>query len=357
MNLSNISILDLMPPNLAADKNIKMMAESFDEVLRGAIEKIPDIGVISNLALNKIVNEILIDLLAWQFHVDFYEPGLPIETKHQLVLKSLDWHFRKGTPSAVEEIVSTVFTMAEIQEWYEYGGRPYNFHIATAEQMPDAETRKKLMRAIASVKNTRSFLEKITNLLDFIEDPIEIRERAVIEAAAGFVDSLESHDAFGMKSEIILADHVYGCTAIVYGGGIQGGAQYNSVYIHNGSLSYQREVIRYLHNGEIAFGSGLNDIFASEDLSAALHVDLRDEMPSREEFAVNADAEHADRFSAANDLFELSPADVSDLSDAAAMSDDFAIGMAGYRTYGGEDNPKYKHDGSIGYNYGIIAPV
>jgi hypothetical protein len=37
MDLSHISILDLMPPNLAADKNVKMVAGAFNEVLRGII--------------------------------------------------------------------------------------------------------------------------------------------------------------------------------------------------------------------------------------------------------------------------------------------------------------------------------
>jgi phage tail P2-like protein len=170
MNLSNVSILNLMPQNLAADKNIKMMAEAFDEVLRDIIKNIPDVEIIPNLILNRIVNETLIDLLAWQFHVDFYDPGLPIEIKRELVLKSLDWHFRKGTPSVVEEIVSTVFMKAKVQEWYEYGGRPYRFRIAIEDQITDGEAMQKFVRAINSVKNTRSFLEKLTYLVDFTDE-------------------------------------------------------------------------------------------------------------------------------------------------------------------------------------------
>ena len=175
MDLSNISILNLMPPNLAADKNIKMVAEAFDKALMEIINKIPQVAIIPNLVLDNIVNETLIDLLAWQFHVDFYNPNLPIETKRELVLKSLDWHYRKGTPSVVEEIVSTVFSRAEIQEWFDYGGLPYRFRIGTDEEMPDAETRASLIRAINSVKNTRSYLDAIATIM-FFEDEFHVTD-------------------------------------------------------------------------------------------------------------------------------------------------------------------------------------
>jgi phage tail P2-like protein len=175
MDLSNISILSLMPPNFAEDQDVKMMAEAFDKALQEIILKIPNIAIIPNLVLDNIVNEILIDLLAWQFHVDFYNPNLPIETKRELVLKSLDWHYRKGTPSVVKEIVSTVFSRAEIQEWFNYGGLPYRFRIGTDEEMPDAETRANLIRAINSVKNTRSYLDAITTML-FFEDEIYVTD-------------------------------------------------------------------------------------------------------------------------------------------------------------------------------------
>ena len=189
MDLNNISILNIMPPNLAADRNVKMLAESFDEVLQKIISKIPDVGIIPNLVFNRIVNETLIDLLAWQFHVDFYEPNFPIEIKLELIKKSLDWHFRKGTPSVVEEIIETVFLKAIIQEWYEYGGYPYRFRIATDEQIPDEDTRNRLYRAINTVKNTRSFLDELTQLVYFIDETI-VNEDCLMTLQTEFVDDL-----------------------------------------------------------------------------------------------------------------------------------------------------------------------
>ena len=167
MDLSDISVIKLLPPNLAKDKNVLMMCEAFDIELRRMIADIPGVDIIPNLVLKRITDDLLLDLLAWQFHVDFYDTEFPIETKQELVLKSLDWHTRKGTPSVVEEIVTAVFSHAVIEEWFEYGGLPYRFRISTELPLSDEVALKKLVSAIFSVKNTRSWLDVIDALIKY----------------------------------------------------------------------------------------------------------------------------------------------------------------------------------------------
>jgi len=170
MDFNNISILNIMPPNLAKDQNVKDIADAFDQILRDIIKKIPNVSIIPDLVLNRIVNETLIDLLAWQFHVDFYDPDMPLNVKRSLVLKSLDWHARKGTISTIEEIVTQVFATAKIEEWFEYGGPPYHFRIAVGDYIPDKETRNKIIHMVNISKNTRSFLEILTSKIIFQDE-------------------------------------------------------------------------------------------------------------------------------------------------------------------------------------------
>jgi hypothetical protein len=229
-------------------------------------------------------------------------------------------------------------------------------------------------------------------MFDFIEDPVEIDERMLIGAAADFIEAVQAHDNLGMLAAMNLSDHVYGRSAIVYGGGIQGGAQYNSVYTHNGQLSYRREDIRYKHDGELSYGSGYNDIFASEDLLVTTRADLIDTADMEDAaaetalgagFTDTADTGEAvgphavllgmEDGVAMDDAFELSDErhfiDTANLSEGIELSggmhfsdsietgEEFGIGMIGYWAYGDADNPKHTHDGSIGYNYGKLAPV
>ena len=164
IKLQEVSILNIMPQNIARDKNVQMAAQAFDEVLREAILKIPDIALISRLVLREITDHLLADMLALQFHVDFYDQSWPIERKLEVIVNSPDWHTRKGTPSAVEEVVSTAFDEAEVLEWYEYDGLPYRFSVETEDNFQDMQHVNDLVAAIFSMKNTRSWIDFITTL-------------------------------------------------------------------------------------------------------------------------------------------------------------------------------------------------
>ena len=188
MNLSDVTIIKLLPPNLANDVNVRILGSVFDKELRKIIADIPGIAILSDLVRRELTDNLLLDLLAWQFHCDFYDQNFSIEKKQELILKSLDWHTRKGTPSVVEEVVSTVFSKAIVQEWHEYGGLPYRFSVATDEQLPDKETRNNFYRAINSVKNTRSFFDALTQLVHLI-DEIIINEKHLIELEKNLIDN------------------------------------------------------------------------------------------------------------------------------------------------------------------------
>jgi len=159
--LQEVSILNLMPLNLANDPNVRMMAQAFDSALREIIAKIPGVSIYPRI--REITDHLLLDLLAWQFHVDFYnpEPPMSIEVKRELVMKSIDWHSRKGTPSAPEEAITAAIAETIITEWFEYGGAPYCFKLSVDGRVDSYVTFKGLIDALFTLKNTRSWLERI----------------------------------------------------------------------------------------------------------------------------------------------------------------------------------------------------
>ena len=169
MQLTDISILDILPINIARDPGVIKAAIAFDQALQEIIFKIPDVALISRAVRDEIVEELLYDLLAHHFHVDFYDleewdqvAGKSVlQAKRELVLKSLEHHSYKGTPRIVEEVLDIVLPGARVEEWFEYGGNQYCIQVITEGNLPDMRVVYKLVEVIMAFKNTRSWLEVI----------------------------------------------------------------------------------------------------------------------------------------------------------------------------------------------------
>jgi len=181
IDLSHISILDIMPQNLSRDPNVRMMAEPFDVELRKFIALIPDVAIMKRLELREIVDNALLDMLAWQWHVDFYDIGWPVAMKQEAIFHSRDWHSRKGTKQAVEEVIELVTggVHGEIIEWFEDVPLPpslsqfqtepgvrlaYTFYVNFYSEIPSGCIAD-LLAAVMSTKNTRSWMEFINIII------------------------------------------------------------------------------------------------------------------------------------------------------------------------------------------------
>lgn len=158
-DLQSVSLLDILPPNLLADKKINVAARALDDELQKITAATRNALLLPRL--DELLEEV-IDLLAWQWHVDFYEPSMSIETKRQLVRESIAWHRIKGTKAAVEKMVQTVFKGGVVTEWFEYGGEPYHFRIdvLNAPNMTE-ESRGRLLAVVNAAKNVRSWLDEL----------------------------------------------------------------------------------------------------------------------------------------------------------------------------------------------------
>lgn len=167
-DIQALSLLDILPDNILRDAQVYAAAKALDSELQNVTAATVECLHLPRL---DVLPEKVIDLLAWQWHVDFYEPlGMDIATKRKLIRESIAWHRMKGTPAAVEKIVSAAFDTSTVKEWYEYGGEPYFFKVITEDVTTDRTELARMKHAIETVKNTRSWLEKIEFLLHLKDD-------------------------------------------------------------------------------------------------------------------------------------------------------------------------------------------
>lgn len=158
-DLYNVHLMDLLPESLKSDPEVVALAEALTPEYQEISRAISKLLLLDNLDQQ---SEDVVDMLAWDQHVDFYDSSLPIEQKRELVRNSREWHQAKGTPWAVEQVVSIIFQNAKVSEWFEYGGQPGYFRVETEQALTEETDLDRLIRIINATKRKSIWLESIT---------------------------------------------------------------------------------------------------------------------------------------------------------------------------------------------------
>lgn len=149
----------MLPSSLQHDKTLEVICE----ILQPYLDENWEMALL--LLIYKRIDELpetALNHLAYQFHVDFYDINFSLEKKRAVVKQSIAWHKHKGTPWAVENMLTTMFGNAGLTEWYEYDGRPYYFKIHILEGENPIVLDKNFYEALQTIKNTRSWLDDVT---------------------------------------------------------------------------------------------------------------------------------------------------------------------------------------------------
>jgi len=156
-SLSDVSLADILPPNLVADPFVAALIPVFDEEFHLLVADTAKILLFEALASQP---DAVLDELAWQFNVDFYDQAMTTAAKRELIGNALYWHSVKGTPHAVERVISIVFGDGVVEEWFEYGGSPFHFRVGSlGGKFPDVQKYADLVRMVRVVKRASAILE------------------------------------------------------------------------------------------------------------------------------------------------------------------------------------------------------
>ncbi|WP_051650220.1 phage tail protein I [Selenomonas sp. AB3002] len=180
-----LSLLEILPESIRGDPQIEAAASALDAELQAVTADIKE-----NLLISRIdeLPERVLDLLAWQWHVDFYRPlGMDIDTKRRLIRESIAWHRIKGTPAAVEKVLAAAFVESWVEEWYEYGGSPGYFRVTISDVITDPEEQANILAAINSAKNERSWLDALRYLL-VLKDELTASDLLALLEETGFIE-------------------------------------------------------------------------------------------------------------------------------------------------------------------------
>ena len=156
MKLENLDLLSLQAWYMQHDPVIKAFCQvleiDFKEIAK-ALPSISEWNQIDNY------NDELLDELAWEYHIDWYDSTVDEYIKKKLLKNSDKVHMRLGTPWAVEQVVTDFFGDSSISEWFEYGGEPHFFRIFTGAPLKTYDDYMKFMGRLEKIKRKSSWLE------------------------------------------------------------------------------------------------------------------------------------------------------------------------------------------------------
>lgn len=140
--LTKENLLFTFPVGLRENPSIAALGD----VTMEALAKRPaEIGLLSLYPRIDELPEALLDILAYDFKVDWWDADYSLEEKRRTLKGSWYVHKHMGTKAAVETAISAIYPNTWVEEWFEYGGNPYGFKIhldVTGEMWSDGRQKR-----------------------------------------------------------------------------------------------------------------------------------------------------------------------------------------------------------------------
>lgn len=206
LGITRENLLLIVPPALTHDPAMMARAAADAEALAARLAEIDRVRIISNI---DALDETVLDILARDFKVDWYDPDYSLEEKRRTVKSSWRVHKTLGTKAAVETAIRAIYPLTTVEEWFEYGGEPYHFrlNINITSDSGDKVRQKRVLERLNFYKSLRSHNDGVRYFL--------MPEKSWAVAGGGFVGSRgEIHTAVAPPE---LKKSGAGAQALAYG--------------------------------------------------------------------------------------------------------------------------------------------
>lgn len=152
------TLLSTFPYALARDPTKIPLAMSCSEELQQLYDDNNKLIIYANIYE---LPENLLDILAEDFKIDWYLYDGTLETKQAQLQSCFYVHRHLGTKGALVFALSDICPGTDIEEWNEYGGKPYHFRIildVTEQRLPISQDI--VNKIVNVVKPARAVLEE-----------------------------------------------------------------------------------------------------------------------------------------------------------------------------------------------------
>lgn len=154
------NLLFTLPEVLRRDEQMQALAAGVAEVLAQRPAEVERLLIYPRI---DSLPEELLDRLAYDFKVDWWDAEYTLAEKRQTLKDSWQVHRHLGTKAAVERAISAIYPETKVLEWFEYGGEPYCFklEIDLTKTGFDKQRQKRVLDRVEYYKNLRSHLDGV----------------------------------------------------------------------------------------------------------------------------------------------------------------------------------------------------
>ncbi len=158
--LSAERLLLVLPEVLRQDEHMQALAQSIAGVLAARPAEIERLLLYPRIDQ---MPEELLDRLAYDFKVDWWDADYTLAQKRQTFKDNWQVHRQLGTKAAIERAISAIYPATKVLEWFEYGGEPYHFklEIDLTFSRFDKEQQRRVLKRVDYYKNLRSHLDEV----------------------------------------------------------------------------------------------------------------------------------------------------------------------------------------------------
>ena len=165
--LTKENLVATLPVALQKDPSVVALAEAFAGLLARRPEEIDRLRIYP--AIDRL-DERLLDILAHDFKVDWWDADYSLEEKRRTLKDNWRVHKMLGTKAAVEMAISAIYPGTRVLEWFEYGGEPYHFKldINITNDTIDSEKQRRVLERLNYYKSLRSHNDGVTYFVEAV---------------------------------------------------------------------------------------------------------------------------------------------------------------------------------------------
>lgn len=150
------TMLSVLPSVLSKDEGMTGLARMIGWIVGETAGKVDAPAVFQNIGN---LNEDLLDILAADLKVDWYDFDADIDTKRKQIIGNWNVRKRLGTTAAVKNALRDVWPDSTIEEWFTYGGAPGCFKVLLSLNSQGTVQFDKAIRMIEIFKPVRAHID------------------------------------------------------------------------------------------------------------------------------------------------------------------------------------------------------